>query len=121
VATSLLLDTPESVIRCLITYTDWYQPSTTSILLVGNARRGSGISDGFRPGLLDTLDERTELCRRAVHLTQLERAVLFLWYVKQLSASEISRDIGVSRRHAFRLRARAVRKLVELAEPNGSW
>jgi DNA-directed RNA polymerase specialized sigma subunit len=116
VATSLLLDTPESVIRCLITYTDWYQPSTTSVLVVGTARRDRSVSDGFRDGLLESLDERTELGRRVRSLSPREREVLYLWYVRQLDVGAIARAARVSRRQCFRLRAKAVRKIVEMAQ-----
>ena len=112
-----LLATPEGVARCLTTYTDWWQPPTGSMLQVGSARRGSGNGYGFRAGVLDTLDDRTELCRRIAELTEGDRRLLVLWYVQQAPTEEIARQIGLSRRQCFRRRARAMRRLVELGEP----
>jgi DNA-directed RNA polymerase specialized sigma subunit len=96
---------------------DWWQPATTSLLQVGAARRGSDPAQGFRAGLLDTLDERTELCRRMRHVEDRDRQVLFLWYVKQLAVKDIARAVGISRRQCFRRRAKAIRVLVEAGQP----
>jgi DNA-directed RNA polymerase specialized sigma24 family protein len=112
-----VLDARADVVRCLLTYTDWWQPSTTSVLQVGAARRSSSIGEAFREGLLDTLDERTELCRRSEKLSEREREILFLWYIRQLDAGEIARAVGISRRQCFRVRAQAIGKIVELGEP----
>ena len=87
------------------------------MLQVGAARRGSGHRDGFRFGVIDTLDERTELCRRVAELEHADRILLFLWYVAQAPTEVIAREIGVSRRQCFRRRARAIRALVDLGEP----
>jgi DNA-directed RNA polymerase specialized sigma subunit len=100
------------VIRCLLTYTDWWQVPTASILQVA-ARRGDESRDGFRSGLLESLDERAELCRRVWLLEERDRRVLFLWYVQQLPVEEIARSVGISRRHCFRRRAKAVRAIVD--------
>jgi DNA-directed RNA polymerase specialized sigma24 family protein len=108
-----MLSSREEVIGGLIRYTDWWQPSTSSVLQVGWARRGSYPADGIRLGLLDTLDERTELCRRMRNVDDTDRRILFLWYVKQLPVQDISRQVGISRRQCFRRRARAIRILLE--------
>lgn len=107
-----MLGSREEVIGSLIRYTDWWQPSTSSVLQVGWARRGSVLTDGIRPGLLDTLDERAELCRRMRRIDDTDRRILFLWYVKQLPAQDISTQVGISRRQCFRRRARAIRILL---------
>jgi DNA-directed RNA polymerase specialized sigma24 family protein len=109
------LDTPHQVIRCLITYTDWWQPDTSSVLQVGSSR--SQNSEGFRQGLIDTLDERWEICRRMEHLGPPDRHLLFLWFVEQRPTEEIARALGISRRQCFRRKARAIRMLVRLGEP----
>ena len=105
----------DDVIRALLTYTDWWQPSTGSILQVGNARRDANAGDGLRSGLVETIDGRTELCRRMELLAERERQILFLWYVRQLPAHEIARELGISRRQCFRLRSRAVQGLTDEA------
>ena len=101
------------VVRALIRFTDWWQPITSSILQVGDARRSSGYSDGIRDGLLDTMDERSELSRRVRELDDRDRRILFLWYVKELPAHEVAREVGISRRQCFRRRSASLRALVD--------
>jgi hypothetical protein len=110
-----VLSTPNQVIWALLTYTDWWQPNTASIYQVGG-RRGSYASDGIRAGLLDTMSVRDELCRRMVDLDDRSRELLYLWYLKQLPANEIARELKIGRRHCFRLRAEAVRRIVDLGD-----
>lgn len=109
-----ILASPRDVVRCLITYSDWWQPATSSILQVGSARRGGDRTDGMRAGVLETLDERSELRRRIDRLQERERTLLFLWYVTELPVGEIARTVGVSRRHCFRVRSQAIDKVVEM-------
>lgn len=116
-AASSVLTTPSDVVRCLLTYIDWWQPASGSIVLVGGARRDKGMSDGIHPGLLGHLDERTELCRRTAELKPKERRVLHLWYVAQLPVEDIAKQVGASMRHCFRIRSHAVRRIVELGDP----
>jgi DNA-directed RNA polymerase specialized sigma24 family protein len=113
---STLLTSENEVVRCLVTYTDWWQLVSTSVLSLGPRSRGFS-SDGIRPGLVETLEERMELSRRMAELPPRERGVLFLWYVGQLSATQVARGVGISRRHCFRVRARALRRIVELGRP----
>jgi DNA-directed RNA polymerase specialized sigma24 family protein len=112
-----VLDDAYRVIRCLLTYTDWWQPNTTSIYRVGSAGRDRLLAEGIRTGLLEHLDERSELCRRMLELPDPDRQVLILWYVRQLPAGDIARELGISRRQTFRRRASAIRKIVELGKP----
>lgn len=111
-----MLETNSSMIHALLTYTDWWQPTTTSVMRFSGVQRRAQ-TDGFREGLLDTLDERTEVCRRMSFLSDKERNVLFLWYVVQLPVAEIAREVRVSSRQCFRVRARAIKTLVELGRP----
>jgi hypothetical protein len=101
------------VIRALVTFTDWWQPFTSSVLQVGGARRSSGFGDGIRDGLLDTIGERSELSRRIRDLNERDRRILFLWYVRELPADEVAKEVGISRRHCFRRRSAALRALVD--------
>ena len=101
-----------AVAWALTTYTDWWQPVSGSVIEVGSSRRARR-SDWVPAGLLDAIAPRTELCRRMETLPQRERRVLFLWYVEQLPVEDVARSVGVSRRHCFRLRAEALRKLVD--------
>jgi DNA-directed RNA polymerase specialized sigma24 family protein len=108
-----LFRTVRDVVRALITYTDWWQPYTSSVLQVGGARRTSGFGDGIREGLLDTVGERSELSRRILALEERDRRILVLWYVGQLPADEVAKEVGISRRHCFRRRSAALRALVD--------
>jgi DNA-directed RNA polymerase specialized sigma24 family protein len=114
---SAVLTSPNEVVRCLLMYTDWWQPFTTSVLQVGGARRKSNDATDFRSGLLETLDERGELARRVCQLRETDRHLLLMWYVQQLPTEDIAETLGISIRQCFRRRARAVRKIVELGEP----
>ena|SRR5712691_1495937 len=111
-----MLSTPRQVVWALITYTDWWQPNTSSVYQLGN-RRDSFVSDGIRGGLLDTLLERVELCRRMQRVPETNRHLLYLWYLRQLPVHEIARELRVSRRQCFRRRAAAIRTIVELGDP----
>jgi DNA-directed RNA polymerase specialized sigma24 family protein len=113
-----ILDSPEDVVRCLVTYTDWWQPDTTSVLQVAAGRPKN--HEGFRFGLIETLDEREEICRRMDHLHDRDRHLLFLWYVEQRPTDEIARVLRISRRQCFRRKARAIRTLVEAGDPHAS-
>lgn len=101
------------VVRGLLTYTDWWQPTTSSVLQVGAARRSSELTDGIGIGLLDRLDERAELRRRMQVLGEPDRRLLYLWYVVQLPATRIAQLLGISRRQCFRRRASAIQRIVE--------
>ena len=80
-------------------------------------RRGTFASDGIRDGLLDTLPERDELCRRMQQMRESDRRLLFLWYLRQLPVHEIARELRISRRQCFRRRAAVIRRIVELGDP----
>ena len=111
--------TPDAVVHALLTYTDWWQPTTTSVMQIGALKRsGRGFNDGISPGLLSTIDVRTELSRRMSLLKERDRTLLFLWYVRQLAVADIAKIIQTSRRHCFRLRASAIREIVDLGEPD---
>jgi DNA-directed RNA polymerase specialized sigma24 family protein len=116
----LMLESPRQVVWSLLTYTDWWQPATTSVLQVGAARRKSQFPEGIPAGLLETLDVRAELCRRVSLLEDRDRQVLYLWYVVQLPAEDIAKAVRISRRQCFRRRARAIRKIVEFGEPEAA-
>ncbi|MEX0817902.1 MAG: hypothetical protein WD027_10675 [Gaiellales bacterium] len=113
----MFLDTPAEVIRSLVTYTDWWQPSTSSVIQVGPARREKSYTDGLAPGLLGSLDERAELCRRVQQIAARDRLLLFLWYIRQLPVDEIAPLVKISRRQCFRRRASAIRAIVKLGDP----
>jgi hypothetical protein len=112
-----VLSTPNQVVWALVTYTDWWQPNTSSVYKVGT-RRGSFASDGIHGGLLDSLPERQELCRRMQAIAERDRRLLYLWYLRELPALDIARDLRISRRQCFRRRAAVIRRIVDLGEPS---
>jgi len=103
----------DQVIRCLLTYTDWWQPNTTSVYYVGRAGRDRVLAEGIRPGLLEHLDERSELCKRMQRLTDRDRRLLFLWYLEQRAVDEIGKELKISRRQCFRRRREAIQAIIE--------
>ena len=110
-----LLDTPREVIRCLVTYNDWWQPGSASFVQLGRKRKDR--SDGLHPRLVETFEERVELCRRMEALNERDRNILFLWYVEQLHVEDIARETGISRRQCFRRRAHAVQAIADHGKP----
>jgi hypothetical protein len=112
-----VLEDPREVIRCLVTYTDWWQPSTGSLMVLGRPRPDKNLRDGLNPGLIETLDERSELCRRMSKIGVRERTILFLWYVKQLHVDDVADAVKISRRQCFRLRSKTIQDLVKLGDP----
>jgi DNA-directed RNA polymerase specialized sigma subunit len=108
-----MLSTPRRVEWALITYTDWWQPSTSSIYEVRKSA-GTVASDGMPVGLLETLSLRDELCWRMRQISDRDRRLLYLWYLRQLPVQEIAQDLRISRRQCFRRRSAAIRKIVEL-------
>ena len=109
-----MLNSTRDVVRCLVTYNDWWQPASASVLLVGGARRDKNLRDGLNPGVVETLDERTELSRRMLFLSEGDRHLLFLWYVRQLHVDEISSVLHLSRRQCFRRKAKSIKTIVDL-------
>lgn len=113
-----MLETNQAVIRCLSTWTDWWQPTSSSIVSL-DARRPSldQTRDPFRQGLLESIDERTELRWRLDHLEAVDREILYRFYVLMSPAEQVAEDVGLSTRQCFRRRNAAVRALAALAEP----
>jgi DNA-directed RNA polymerase specialized sigma24 family protein len=115
-----MLDSRRDVVRCLVTYADWWQPASGSILKVAGARADKNFGDGLRGGLLETLEERSELSRRTALLSDRDRSLLFLWYVRQLHVDEIGDALSLSRRQCFRRRNQAIKRIVELGNPEAA-
>ena len=80
------------------------------MLFAGGKPRGDD-PDPFLPGFLSDLDERVELTRRLKRLPDRERLLLFLWYIEGAPVTSISRTLGLSRAHCYRLRNQALRTL----------
>ncbi len=121
----MLLCTADDIVRCLVSYVDWWQPSSASTLQIVAVRRRREIAegirpDGFRAGLLESLDERTELRWRMQFLADRDRQLLFLWYVAQLPVEDIATTFGLSRRQCFRRKAGAIKTLVDAGQADAA-
>jgi DNA-directed RNA polymerase specialized sigma subunit len=114
-----VLDDPNGVIRCLLTYTDWWQPASSSVYHVAGGR-DRRLVEAFRPDLLDHLDERSELCRRMRNMSDRDRRLLYLWYLAQLPVEDIAKSLRISRRQCFRRRTQAIRAIVEAGTAEGA-
>lgn len=111
-----MLDTPAQVVGCLITYTDWWQPPTGSVLEVPRTRGRYEPARTFRPGFVEELDQRAELRRRVAFLEQVDRRILYLYYVENRRPRDISLAVGLSTRQCTRRRKAAVDFLVEVGQ-----
>jgi DNA-directed RNA polymerase specialized sigma24 family protein len=110
-----VLESAEEVRRCLERSRDWYLPATTSLVEIGAPPGDHSWDEVFRPGFLDSLDERLVLWRRLRCLEPLDRQILILLHVLGLPAAEVARRVGISRRHCFRRRNAALQQLVTAA------
>lgn len=111
------MDTRQDLIRCLVTFADWWQPTTTSVLSMRSVPTPRDPSrDPFQPGLLDRIEERAELHRRLAHLEPRDREILFHFYVSSLPASEVAERTGLSIRQCFRRRNRALDELLAVGQ-----
>jgi len=108
-----LLDSYPAVEDALWRYADAYQVRTATITTIPSGR-SSGDRLPFRNAFLDRLDERSELKARLAWLDHEEQVVVLRWYVEGAKPEAIARHLGRSVRHVYRVRARAVERLVDL-------
>lgn len=103
--------------RALWRYTDHLQIRSGSTLGVGSGRP-DGTGPAINRALLDEFDVRQELHARLSWLEEVDREVLFRWYVAGDPPQVIARTLRQSPRHVYRLRAAALRKVVALGQTN---
>jgi DNA-directed RNA polymerase specialized sigma24 family protein len=108
-----MLDDFAAVERALRRYTDAYQPRSASVLAGVVAPKGNDQFP-FAPALLDDLEVRSELRVRMAFLDTEQVHVLVRWYVEGVAAATIAGGLGRSLRHVYRVRTRAVERIVEL-------
>jgi DNA-directed RNA polymerase specialized sigma24 family protein len=111
-----MFETPLAVAVALRRYGEVFEPRTGSV--IGVSRGGRDWSgDPFRSGFLGAVEERAELARRMMsRLQPRERLLLVLWYVSDMQATVIARQLQVSRVHCYRLRDKALRALCDVPE-----
>lgn len=110
-----MLDTEPDVIRCLVTYTDWWQPTTTSVMTTQGTKRSGDVPPTFKPGFVESIDERWELEWRLGWLDEVDVELLYLYYVANRPAAEIADTVGLSIRQCARRRKEAVAAIADLA------
>jgi RNA polymerase sigma factor (sigma-70 family) len=107
-----MLQTRHEVISALENVQDQPGPSSRSLLLVDRTPRDPD-GDPFRPGFLSALEVRDQLTDLLRTLADRSRRLLVLWYVQGRPATEIARDLGISRVHCYRLRNKALDEIIE--------
>ena len=107
-----MLETDRDLIRCLVTYTDWWQPATSSIMTPSPRDRAARTPRIFRDGFVEHLDDRNELAWRLSFLDHADRKLLYLFYVAYLPIDEIAEQMGISARQCYRRRTRAIERLI---------
>jgi len=108
-----MLDTYGAIESALRHFADPVQPRTGSVTTVPSGR-SAGERVPFHASLLERLDERQELKARMQWLDDEEQVVLLRWYVEGARAETIAHHLRCSVRHVYRVRARAMARLVEL-------
>lgn len=108
-----MLSTFAEIERGLARYNDAFQPRTASFVSVGGSGRGPG-GEVFHPTLLEDLELRAELRARLSWLDHEERLVLLRWYIESRPVQVIARELGRSVRHVYRVRNRAMERILEL-------
>jgi DNA-directed RNA polymerase specialized sigma24 family protein len=93
-----------------------YGPRTGSVL----SREGvhDPDEDPFARGFLAGLEERTEIGRLMKLLDPRSRRLLGMWLVEGRPVTAIAKALGISRVHCYRLRDRALRRMLD--ESDGS-
>jgi RNA polymerase sigma factor (sigma-70 family) len=100
------------VTKVLKAFRGHYDPKSVSVLVASN-RTTDVDADPFRRGFLDSMDLRTELLKRLASLDELQRAVILLWYLKDLPVKSICEQLNVSRSNCYRLRDRALAMMLD--------
>jgi hypothetical protein len=108
-----MLATETEVVRALTRYRDIFDPRSGSVIVAGRSQGCRSERDPFRGGFIGGIEERGELVRRLSLLDPRSRRVLCLWYIAALPVTHIARRVGLSRMHCYRLRNRALRRMIE--------
>lgn len=107
-----LFQRTEDVADALCTMPRFYSPSSTSLMRVQRRSRPHS-ADPFRPGFLATIGARAELARMLRVLDERSRWLLVLWFIEDRPVSAIAQRLGVSRVHCYRLRDKALRRMLD--------
>jgi DNA-directed RNA polymerase specialized sigma subunit len=100
------------VVKALEAFRDHYDPRSGSVM-IATTKATDIDADPFRRGFIETLDVRSELLRKLAVLDERTRAVVLLWYVKDLPVAKICETLTISRSHCYRLRDRALATMLD--------
>ncbi len=113
-ASRVRLDTEVKIVRALARWGEIYHPRSSSLVVLGSLRLGA-LAEPFRPGSLHLMEEREALRRLLLCLEEREILLLWLWHYVGMEVAQIARRLGVSRQHCYRMRRRAVEKMLRVA------
>ena len=110
--------TPHQLTAALARIGDGYGPKSRSVL--ARDRAWDPDAEPFGRGFLTGLEERTEIRRLLGALDVRDRRLLILWYVEGRPVTAIARALGISRVHCYRLRDRALHRMVDASAAKAS-
>ncbi|RJQ54938.1 MAG: hypothetical protein C4521_03545 [Actinobacteria bacterium] len=112
-----MLKTAREIKKAIALLEDFYDPVTSSLVLLSPTRsKASHATEPFKPGFLDTIDERHEILRRLALLDERKRTILLLWHLETLAKDQIAERVGLSRMHVYRLHGQAIQEIVDMGE-----
>ena len=106
-----MLSTPEKVISGLKTLNDCYYLKSKSIVYANHDSLDSKYREPFRKGFLSEADKRFELIKRLNKLDDRERKILLLFYTFSVPIDHIAEEVGVSRRHCYRIKKKGIENI----------
>lgn len=104
--------TTSDIVEALRRAKEPYDPQTTSLLLVRRTSHDP-LSDPFRAGFLQWIEERHELSRLVGSLDERSKQLLLQWFVEDRPVAHIARELGISRVHCYRLKEKALNAMLE--------
>lgn len=105
------MKTATDITTSLMRSQGFLDPKTTSLMLPGRGEYNVS-AEPFRAGFMDRLEERAVLTRLLRLLDERSCRLMLHWYVEQRPVTEIARRLRVSRVHCYRLRNKALSRMV---------
>jgi sigma-70-like protein len=108
-------ETTSEIISALRRARDFYDPVTTSLMII-RKNNGSRHDEPFRRGFLTTFEERAYLIGLFRVLEDREQTLLLLWFLGGVPVAQIARRLRMSRVHCYRIKERALHKLLKASK-----
>lgn len=106
------------IVHALERLEEGYGPRTASLVVADRSERDPH-TDPFHPGFLSSIDRRSELIRLLRDLDERSQRLLLLWFVEGRQVTEIAATLGISRVHCYRLRDKALDRMIRAStEPH---